>query len=73
MLERRCRGLHREAPAEQGRATPQELLPPEAEGLPAVLHCGQEEAAAGPRPRRRGGRVVVREEGTLHRSCHGTF
>jgi hypothetical protein len=73
MPERRCRGLHREAPAEQGRAAPQELLPREAEGLLAVRNRDQEEAAAGPGPRRCGRRVAVREESALHRSRHGTF
>jgi hypothetical protein len=74
MPERRCRGLHREAPAEQGRAAPQELLPREAEGLLAVRNRDQEETtAAGPGPRRCGRRVAVREESALHRSRHGTF
>ena len=78
MLERWRRGLHREAPAEQGRAAPPELLHRQAQGLRAVRGRGQEDADAAaaaalrpPRHRRR--RVGVGAAGTFRRSRDGTY
>ena len=79
MLERWRRGLHREAPAEQGRAAPPELLHRQAQqGLRAARGRGQEDdadaaaAALRPTPRRRR-RVGVGAAGTFRRSRDGTY
>jgi len=76
MLERWRRGLHREAPAEQGRAAPPELLHRQAQqGLRAARGRGQEDdadaAAAALRPTRRRRRVGVGAAGTFRRSRDG--
>ena len=63
MLERWRRGLHREAPAEQGRAAPPELLHRQAQGLRAVRGRGQEDADA----------AAAGAAGTFRRSRDGTY